>query len=54
LFIGAIRALAEAAKAGDTERFTAAPRFAPRRRLDETRAARDPILTFKPASAGPS
>jgi glycine dehydrogenase subunit 2 len=54
LFIGAIRALAEAAKAGETERFTAAPRFAPRRRLDETRAARDPILAAKPASVRPS
>jgi glycine dehydrogenase subunit 2 len=53
-FIDAIRALAEAAKAGDTGRFTAAPRFAPRKRLDETRAARDPILTAKPASAGRS
>jgi glycine dehydrogenase subunit 2 len=48
-FIGAIRALAEAAKAGDAERFTGAPRFAPRKRLDETRAARDPVLTAKPA-----
>jgi glycine dehydrogenase subunit 2 len=54
LFIGSIRALAEAAKAGETERFTAAPRFAPRKRLDETRAARDPILVSKLVSAGPS
>jgi glycine dehydrogenase subunit 2 len=53
-FIGAIRALAEAAKSGETGRFTAAPRFAPRKRLDETRAARDPILTAKPISSGPS
>ncbi len=45
-FIGAIRSLAEAAKAGDAARFTQAPRFAPRKRLDETRAARDPILTY--------
>ncbi len=48
LFIGAIGGLAEAAKSGDVERFTAAPRFAPRSRLDETRAARDPVLTYKP------
>ena len=34
--------LAEAAKAGDSERFTSAPMKAPRRRLDETRAARSP------------
>jgi glycine dehydrogenase subunit 2 len=47
-FIGAIRNLAEAAKAGNAERFTSAPRFTPRRRLDETRAARDPILTYRP------
>jgi glycine dehydrogenase subunit 2 len=53
-FIGAIRALAEAAKAGETERFTTAPRFAPRKRLDETRAARDPVLTAKQASSRPS
>ena len=47
-FIGAIRGLACAAKAGDAARFTAAPRFAPRRRLDETQAARNPVLTYKP------
>jgi len=44
-FIGAMNSLAKAAKEGDTERFTCAPRFAPRKRLDETRAARVPILT---------
>ena len=37
--------LARSAKAGETERFTQAPRFAPARRLDETRAARQPVLT---------
>ncbi|MGK2285941.1 aminomethyl-transferring glycine dehydrogenase subunit GcvPB [Pedomonas sp. V897] len=46
-FIGALRALAEAAKNGDKERFTAAPHFAPVKRLDETRAARQPVLTYK-------
>ena len=46
-FIGAIRSLADAAKSGDGARFTSAPRFAPRKRLDETRAARDPILTYR-------
>lgn len=46
-FIGSMRGLAEAAKAGDKERFTAAPHFAPMKRLDETRAARQPVLTYK-------
>jgi glycine dehydrogenase subunit 2 len=45
-FIGALRSLAGAAKQGDTERFKGAPHYAPRRRLDETRAARQPILTY--------
>ncbi|MBI1179455.1 MAG: aminotransferase class V-fold PLP-dependent enzyme [Alphaproteobacteria bacterium] len=47
-FIGAMRALAVAAKNGETERFAAAPRFAPIGRLDETRAARQPVLTWQP------
>ncbi len=50
-FIGAVRGLAEAAKEGDQARFSKAPRFAPRKRLDETRAAREPILTWKAAFA---
>ncbi|MNL86905.1 hypothetical protein D3C87_2158230 [compost metagenome] len=42
--------LATDAKSGNAERFTAAPMKAPRRRLDETRAARQPILKWeKPA-----
>ncbi len=45
-FIASLRALAEAAKAGDRDRFLAAPRLAPRRRLDETRAARKPVLRW--------
>ncbi len=47
-FIGALRGLAEAAKAGgnDVTRFKDAPRFAPRRRLDETKAAREPKLRW--------
>ena len=43
-FIATLRGLAEAAKAGDAARFKDAPRFAPRRRLDETKAAREPRL----------
>jgi len=39
--------LANDAKAGNTERFTAAPLKAPRRRLDETRAARQPVLKWE-------
>lgn len=46
-FIATMRHLAAAAKAGDTARFAAAPRFAPRARLDETRAARQPVLGFR-------
>ena len=46
LFIACLRDLAMAAKAGDTERFAHAPRFAPRRRLDETGAARHPVLRW--------
>ena len=44
------RGLAQAAKAGDADRFKNAPRFAPRRRLDETRAAREPRLRWVPAA----
>jgi glycine dehydrogenase subunit 2 len=48
-FIDALRGLAMAAKAGDIARFKNAPRFAPRRRLDETKAAREPRLRWRPA-----
>ena len=47
-FIAVLRALAEAAKRGEAERFIQAPRFAPRRRLDETAAARNPVLRWQP------
>ena len=46
LFIMTIRDLAIAAKAGEGHRFQAAPVHAPRRRLDETRAARQPVLRW--------
>jgi glycine dehydrogenase subunit 2 len=50
LFVAALRDLALAAKRGETARFSAAPYYAPRRRLDETRAARQPVLRWvKPA-----
>ncbi len=47
-FIGALRSLARSAKEGNAERFKNAPYYAPRRRLDETNAARHPILTYTP------
>src|SRR5208282_640558 len=52
LFIMTLRDLAMSALAGERERFVAAPVAAPRRRLDETRAARQPTLRWvKPAPA---
>jgi glycine dehydrogenase subunit 2 len=48
LFIATLRNLAERAKAGDSAHFVAAPRLTPRRRLDETGAARKPVLRWRP------
>jgi glycine dehydrogenase subunit 2 len=45
-FILAVRAIAQRAKAGDPS-LKAAPIYAPRRRLDETLAARKPVLTWR-------
>jgi glycine dehydrogenase subunit 2 len=51
LFIMTLRDLALSALGGERERFASAPRLAPRRRLDETRAARQPVLKWtKPAT----
>ena len=47
-FIDAVRHLAERAKAGDADMFHAAPVHTPRRRLDETTAARRPVLRWRP------
>ncbi len=48
-----MRDLAMAAKRGDASRFTGAPFHAPRKRLDETRAARNPVAEMDPpAGAG--
>jgi glycine dehydrogenase subunit 2 len=47
-FIHVLREMAKEAKAGKTARFEGAPHLAPRRRLDETAAARKPILRWKP------
>jgi glycine dehydrogenase subunit 2 len=45
-FIGALRSVALRAKQGDPA-LKSAPHFAPRRRLDETQAARRPVLAWK-------
>jgi glycine dehydrogenase subunit 2 len=47
-FAAVLRGLAERAKAGDAASFRAAPRLTPRRRLDETAAARKPVLRWRP------
>jgi glycine dehydrogenase subunit 2 len=47
-FIDCLRFLAEEAKEQNLDRFQQAPRYAPRRRLDETQAARKPILRWRP------
>ncbi|MFC4272260.1 aminomethyl-transferring glycine dehydrogenase subunit GcvPB [Sneathiella chungangensis] len=47
-FIGAMRHLLDRAAAGDTDYFLGAPHYAPRRRLDETAAARNPVLRYTP------
>jgi len=48
-FIAVMRAIVAEAKAGGVDRFKAAPQLAPRMRLDETKAARQPVLRWKPA-----
>ncbi|HVB18489.1 MAG TPA: aminomethyl-transferring glycine dehydrogenase subunit GcvPB [Stellaceae bacterium] len=53
-FVTVVRGLAERAQsiktgAGDAAQFRAAPRLTPRRRLDETEAARHPVLRWRPA-----
>jgi glycine dehydrogenase subunit 2 len=52
-FIGSLRSVAERARAGD-ERLKSAPHLAPRRRLDETQAARKPVLAWKEFDASGS
>jgi len=47
-FADTINGLAARARNGDTASFHAAPRFTPRRRLDETNAARKPVLRWRP------
>ena len=47
-FIKTVEGLVARAKAGEVRFFEEAPRLAPRRRLDETRAARRPVLRWRP------
>ncbi|MBX7199263.1 MAG: aminomethyl-transferring glycine dehydrogenase subunit GcvPB [Rhodospirillaceae bacterium] len=54
-FVESMLHLARKAKAGGAEaEFRAAPQFSPRRRLDETKAARKPVLRWMPPTAGAS
>jgi glycine dehydrogenase subunit 2 len=46
-FIGTLKHLAEQAKQGNADLFHNAPIHTPRRRLDETKAARQPVLRWK-------
>jgi glycine dehydrogenase subunit 2 len=48
LFVDTLTSLAARAKSGDAAHFTGAPRLTPRRRLDETSAARKPVLRWRP------
>ena len=49
-FCDALLSLATRAKSGEVDFFKAAPVLAPRRRLDETAAARKPVLKWAPES----
>jgi glycine dehydrogenase subunit 2 len=49
LFIGTMKSLAEKARNGGGAALRAAPYLTPRRRLDETMAARKPVLRWRPA-----
>jgi glycine dehydrogenase subunit 2 len=47
-FIASVRGLARRARAGQADAFRAAPVYTPRGRLDETAAARSPVLRWRP------
>ena len=51
-FIGALRSVVARAKQGEPE-LKAAPHYAPRRRLDETLAARKPVLAWEETTVAP-
>jgi glycine dehydrogenase subunit 2 len=46
-FIASVQGLAKRAKGGESASFKAAPEFTPRRRFDETAAARNPVLRWR-------
>ncbi|HEY0902032.1 MAG TPA: aminomethyl-transferring glycine dehydrogenase subunit GcvPB [Micavibrio sp.] len=46
-FITVMKSVAADVKAGDHDKFHAYPQSAPRRRMDETKAAREPVLRWK-------
>ncbi len=50
-FISVMRHLVLDVKEGRTEKFSKAPKLAPRRRLDETAAARKPVLRWRASTA---
>jgi len=50
-FIAALRDIAQKIKQGNVDTIKSSPHLTPRRRMDETRAARQPILKWKPAAA---
>ncbi len=49
-FVAVLRMLAKEVRESPKDRFEGAPHFAPRRRLDETAAARKPILRWVEAA----
>jgi glycine dehydrogenase subunit 2 len=51
-FVAVLRALVEDTRNGARAKFAAAPMLTPRRRLDETAAARNPMLRWRPEVAG--
>ncbi len=53
-FIKVMISLAKRARAGEADHFAAAPRFTPRARLDETRAARQPVLRWQASTLSKS
>jgi glycine dehydrogenase subunit 2 len=46
-FIATVRGLARRAKSGEGAALKSAPHYTPRRRLDETTAARSPVLRWR-------
>ncbi len=52
-FITVMRTLADKARSGEAADFHEAPRFSPRHRFDETRAARAPVLRWRAAGGAP-